>query len=111
MLPSWSTLDCQFIIKEYNSRIARWGISLVVQWLRLHTCTVGGEGSIPGLGTKIPQAMQVEKKDKNSQMEEIHRQVMGKRVWNFHAFSPKSSFKRKFDSKKTPTLRKKKDLK
>ena len=28
--------------------------SLVVQWLRLHVSTVGGSGSIPGWGTKIP---------------------------------------------------------
>ena len=31
------------------------GTSLVVQWLRLHTSTAGGTGSIPGLGTKIPR--------------------------------------------------------
>ena len=30
------------------------GTSLAVQWLRLHTCTAGGTGSIPGQGTKIP---------------------------------------------------------
>ena len=30
--------------------------SLVVQWLRLCTFTTGGTGSIPGGGTKIPQA-------------------------------------------------------
>ena len=28
----------------------------MVQWLRLHTFTVGGVGQIPGWGTKIPQA-------------------------------------------------------
>ena len=28
--------------------------SLVVQWLRLCTSTAGGEGLIPGQGTKIP---------------------------------------------------------
>ena len=30
--------------------------SLAVQWLRLHTSIAGGTGSIPGQGTKIPQA-------------------------------------------------------
>ena len=33
-----------------------WGNSLAVQWLGLHTSTAGGTGSIPGWGTKIPQA-------------------------------------------------------
>ena len=33
------------------------GISLVVQWLRLHASSAGGLGSIPGQGTKIPHAV------------------------------------------------------
>ena len=32
------------------------GNSLVVQWLGLHASTAGAPGSIPGQGTKIPQA-------------------------------------------------------
>ena len=36
----------------------RIGNSLVVQWLGLYTFTAEGVGSIPTLGTKIPQAMQ-----------------------------------------------------
>ena len=32
------------------------GTSLAIQWLRLHVPTVGGMGSIPGPGTKIPHA-------------------------------------------------------
>ena len=32
------------------------GTSLVVQWLRLYASTTGDMGSIPGGGTKIPQA-------------------------------------------------------
>ena len=35
---------------------AETGISLVVQWLRLHTSTAGGLGFLPGQETKIPQA-------------------------------------------------------
>ena len=31
-------------------------ISLAVQWLRLHTSTAGGTGSIPGSGTRITHA-------------------------------------------------------
>ena len=38
------------LIKKQNKT----GTSLAVQWLRLHTSTAGGAGSIPGLGTKIP---------------------------------------------------------
>ena len=34
------------------------GNSLVVQWLGLHAPTARSPGSIPGEGTKIPQAMQ-----------------------------------------------------
>ena len=33
------------------------GTTLVVQWLRLHTSTAGGGGSIPGQGTKISHAL------------------------------------------------------
>ena len=32
------------------------GTSLAVQWLRRHTPNAGGTGSIPGQGTKIPNA-------------------------------------------------------
>ena len=38
------------------------GNFLVVQWLGLHVFTTEGLGSIPGRGTKIPQATQPEKK-------------------------------------------------
>ena len=38
-------------------RIYKGGISLVVQWLRLHIPTAKGAGLIPGLGTKIPHAV------------------------------------------------------
>ena len=42
--------------KEGDSN-TRWGTSLVVQWLRLHTPKAGGLGSAPGLGTRscMPQ--------------------------------------------------------
>ena len=42
--------------KEGDSN-TRWGTSLVVQWLRLHTPKAGGLGSVPGLGTRsyMPQ--------------------------------------------------------
>jgi len=42
---------------RHISNISIWGMSLVLQWLRLCTANAGGVGSIPGLGTKIPHAM------------------------------------------------------
>ena len=38
--------------------------SLAAQWLRLHTFTAGGVGSVPGGKTGIPHAMQHSKKKK-----------------------------------------------
>ena len=40
---------------------------MVVQWLRLHAITAGGRGSIPGLETKIPHALQPKKKKKEEE--------------------------------------------
>ena len=42
------------------------GTSLAVQWLGLCASTAGGERSIPGQGTKIPQAMQCGNQYKSS---------------------------------------------
>ena len=42
------------------------GISLVVQWLRLHTSTAGDAGSIPGQEAKIPHAAHEAKRKKTS---------------------------------------------
>ena len=44
---------------ELFSKMPRLGNSLVVQWLGLGTFTAKGPGSVPGRGTKIPQAMQL----------------------------------------------------
>ena len=43
------------------------GTSLAVQWLRLHTSTAGGAGSIPGGGTKIPRATRHGQKKKRKE--------------------------------------------
>ena len=48
---------------SYSTSLLQWDIknvgnSQAVQWLGLHASTLGGIGSIPGQGTKIPQAMQ-----------------------------------------------------
>ena len=52
---------CPMFIRTWDIRntsleIPHSGTSLVVQWLRLQTSSAGGSGSIPGQGTKIPQA-------------------------------------------------------
>ena len=38
---------------------------MVVQWLRLHASSAEGSGSIPGQGTKIPQALWCGMKEQN----------------------------------------------
>ena len=43
------------------------GTSLAVQWLGLGASTAGGPGSIPGQGTKIPQAARRGQKNKQKQ--------------------------------------------
>ena len=57
---------------NYSRRFFSWffllsfiGNSLVVQWLGLHAPTARSPGSIPGEGTKIPQAMQSGPKKKS----------------------------------------------
>ena len=46
--------------------------SLAAQWLRLHTFTAGGVGSVPGGKTGIPHAMQHSKKKKKGEITEKH---------------------------------------
>ena len=43
------------------------GPFLAVQWLRLHTSTARGVGSIPGQGSKIPQATQCSQKENRAE--------------------------------------------
>ena len=43
------------------------GNSLVDQWLELGIFTAKGPGSIPGLGTKVPQAIEHSQKNINKQ--------------------------------------------
>ena len=49
---------------KLNTKGSDKGTSLVVQWLRLCTSTAGGEGSIPGKGTKIPHDPQCSQKNR-----------------------------------------------
>ena len=46
-----------FICIYINIKLHLYRTSLLVQWLRLHASTVGGMGSIPRWGTKIPHAV------------------------------------------------------
>ena len=43
--------------------------SLAIQWFRIHACTAGGTGSIPGRGTKIWHATQWGQKFKKKKKE------------------------------------------
>ena len=47
----------------YQKRKHR-GLSIVVQWLRLHTFTAEGRGSIPGWGAKISHATELKNRKK-----------------------------------------------
>ena len=52
--------DCGTLLQEWLL-----GNSLVVQWLGFHALSAKGPGSIPGRGSKIPQAMRCgQKKEK-----------------------------------------------
>ena len=57
VLSNWAVL-CQY-------QLPALGVSLAVQWLRLHASNAGGTGSILGWGTELPHAVvQPEKKTK-----------------------------------------------
>ncbi len=59
-------LDSNLLTQQYFV-----GTSLVVQWLSFHAYTAVGMGSIAGLGTKIPDAMQHDFKKKKKAMSEM----------------------------------------
>ena len=46
-------------------KVDNWPLKAAVQWLGLHASTTEGEGSIPGRGTKIPQAARSRGKREN----------------------------------------------
>ena len=52
------------VVKGTRNKVYR-GDFLGVKWLRLNASTAGGVGSIPGQGTKIPQAMQCDQEINN----------------------------------------------
>ena len=58
--------------QTHRHRKQIYGNSLAVQWLGLHASTAKGTGSIPGQGTKIPQAVwcsqKTERKKENKLM-------------------------------------------
>ena len=73
-----SCIACGFftnctIRKKTISLITSLGTSLVVQWLRLHTSPVGGEGLSPGWGTKIPHTTWHGQKKKKENKDWIKR--------------------------------------
>ena len=50
------------------------GNPLEVQWLGLHTLTAEGQGSIPGRGTKIPQAVWCGQNQKQTNKQKLMNQ-------------------------------------
>ena len=58
----------------------------MVQWLGLHASNVGGTGSIPGRGTRIPHAHSAAKKLKNLK---INKNLKNKKIQLKHRNSEK----------------------
>ena len=61
-----------------------WETFLAVQWLRLCTSTAKGPGAIPGRGTKIPQALWSNKKEKKKigKRKEISQEILNSSLVN-----------------------------
>ena len=58
----------------------------MVRWLRLHTSTAGGTGSIPGRATKIPHAVgswpkKKERKEKKNRIQSCMMLADKKHLW------------------------------
>ena len=64
------------------------GDFLVVQWLGLWAFTAKGTGSIPGQGTKIPQAVQCSPPPKSNCKKESTAQNMRVETWRWVGRSP-----------------------
>ena len=62
----WATGEAKVTFKLFPiNKKHMWGTSLMVQWLRLRALGAGSTCSIPGWGTKILQAIQLDQKTKN----------------------------------------------
>ena len=81
-----------FVKAHGNLHQKQWftGTSLTVQWLGLHVSTAGIIGSIPGQGTKIPQAAQChqKKKKKKKKLTQGSLIVGHKVLTNIHHYCP-----------------------
>ena len=53
----YKLIKSEFYITYCDFKTYQAGTALVVQWLRLHALNAGDSGSIPGRGTKVPQAI------------------------------------------------------
>ena len=60
----WIMWEKVLILRRHLLQFLRMGNSLAVPWLGLDVFTAEGSGSIPGRGTKIPQATQHGQKKK-----------------------------------------------
>ena len=76
-------LQTSVIVHPSNIRCHRTGNSLEKQWLRLPTLPGEGSSSIPGRGTKIPQAVQCGPKNKKDVIEQLWLTIH----WNIQAKS------------------------
>ena len=62
------------------------GTSLAVQWLEVFPFTAEGVGSIPGQGTKIPQAAHAAKKKKKK----VSGILLLAHLWPVHGFQSRN---------------------
>ena len=63
-------IDFRMLLSFHTSKLPG-RYSLAVQWLGLQASTARGQGSIPGRGTKIPQASQCGQNNNNNFGENI----------------------------------------
>ena len=69
-------------VGHFNAQVSIMDDGIPWQWLKLHTSTAGGTGSIPGQGTKILQAMWHSQKEKKE--DGIARQKINKEIEDLH---------------------------
>ena len=80
--------------ENFKTQMKELGTSSEVQWLRLHTSTARGVGSIPGWGTKIPGALwQKRRKNLKKEIKELKkwRDIMCLWIGRFNSTNISSS--------------------
>ena len=69
------------VFQMKRDKSIKWGISLEVQWLRLHSSNAGSAGSIPGWGTKILHATHPKIKIEKHKMKSTEQEAVLWQGW------------------------------